>query len=162
MCNTIHVFAQDHDVLSKNKRKRRGDVFCSKVNSKIPSQKVWKDTCKMKGKRGSSSIGHFRENGNLLTDKNQIANLLASNISQNFSTENDSPYFQKITTVKEKKCLNFSSDNQEDYTLPISLPELKHYLEESNDSATGLDEVHYQLLTHLPDTSLTIRPSKRV
>ena len=85
--------------------------------------------------------------------KKRIANLLASNISKHSSAENYSPCFQKIKEVKEKKRLNFS-DNQEDYYLPFSLIELS--LQKSNDSATGLDKVHYQLPTHLPDTSLSV------
>ena len=130
--------------------------MCSKLNSKTTSQKVWKAIRKIKGKRGSSSVGHLRENGNLITDKKQIANLLASNISKNSSTENYSPCFQKIKEVKEDKRLNFSSDNQEEYNLSFSLTELKQSLQKSYDSATGLDEVHYKLLTHLPDKSLAI------
>ena len=63
--------------------------------------------------------------GKLLTNKKQIAKLLAFNISQNPSTEHYSPCFQKIKTVKEKKRLNFSSDNQEEHNLPFSLTELK-------------------------------------
>ena len=78
----------------------------------------------------------------------KIAKLLASNISENSSTDILSPCFQKIKAVKEKKRLNFSSDNQVGYNLPFSLTELKQSLQKSNDSATGLDEVHYHLTRH--------------
>ena len=44
----------------------------------------------------------------------------------------------------------------EDYNLPFLLAELKQSLQKSNDSATALDDVHYQLLTYLPDTVLSI------
>ena len=156
MCKTTNVYVQYHDLLSKNKKKKeswRG--FCSKRISKTPSQKVWKAIRKIKRKRGSSSIVHLRENDQLLTDKKWIANLLTSNSSKNSSTENYSPCFQKIKKVKNKTRLSFSFDYQEDYYLPFSLTEFKQSLQKSNDSATGLDEIYYQMLTNLTDTSLS-------
>lgn len=52
--------------------------------------------------------------------------------------------------------MNFASDNSEDHNLPFSLTELKQALQKSKDSATGLDGVHYQLLTHLPDKTVCL------
>ena len=46
------------------------------------------------------------------------------------------------------------SHNSEDYNLPLLLTEVKQALQNSKDSATGLDDVHYQLLSHLPDKKL--------
>ena len=34
--------------------------------------------------------------------------------------------------------------------------ELRQSLQTANDSATGLDQVHYQLLTHLPNSALSV------
>ena len=36
------------------------------------------------------------------------------------------------------------------------MTELRHSLQRANDSATGLDQVHYQLLTHLPNSALSV------
>ena len=36
------------------------------------------------------------------------------------------------------------------------MTELRQSLQTANDSATGLDQVHYQLLTHLPNSALSI------
>ena len=58
--------------------------------------------------------------------------------------------------LKEKRHLNFSSKNEEEYNLPFSMAELKQSLQRANDSATGLDQVHYQLLTHLPYSALSV------
>ena len=35
--------------------------------------------------------------------------------------------------------------------------ELRQSLQTANDSATGLDQVHYQLLTHLPNSALSVK-----
>ena len=58
--------------------------------------------------------------------------------------------------LKEKRRLDFSSKNEEEYNLPFSMTELRQSLQKANNSATGLDQVHYQLLTHLPNSALPI------
>jgi UDP-galactopyranose mutase len=95
-------------------------------------------------------------NDTFITEKKQVADLIAANISTNSSTSNYSSDFQKVKTVKEKRRLDFSTKNEEEYNLPFSLNELKQSLQRSNDSATGLDQIHYQLLTHLPDSTLSV------
>ena len=58
--------------------------------------------------------------------------------------------------LKEKRCQDFSSKNEEENNLPFSVAELKQSLQRANDSATSLDQVHYQLLTHLPNSALSV------
>ena len=36
------------------------------------------------------------------------------------------------------------------------MTELKQLLQRANNLVTGLDQVHYQLLTHLPNAALSI------
>ena len=78
-----------------------------------------------------------------------MAEVLAKNLSKDSSTENYSDEFQRIKMLKEKRRLDFSSKNEDEYSLPFSVTELRLSLQTANDSATGLDQVHYQLLTHL-------------
>ena len=49
---------------------------------------------------------------------------------------------------------NFKSQNNEIYNKDFNLDELVEAIQLSHDSATGPDEIHYQMLKHLPDTSL--------
>ena len=58
--------------------------------------------------------------------------------------------------LKENRRLDFSSTNEEEYNLPFSVTELRQSLQRANDSATRLDQVHYQLLTHLPNSALSV------
>ena len=55
---------------------------------------------------------------------------------------------------QEKIKLNFKSSNNEKYNNPFNLDELKDAINKSHDTATGPDEIHYQLLKHLPRSSL--------
>ena len=50
--------------------------------------------------------------------------------------------------------MNFKSQNNEIYNKDFNLDELVEAILLSHDSATGPDEIHYQMLKHLPDTSL--------
>ena len=52
--------------------------------------------------------------------------------------------------------MKFTSNNTEDYNQPFSLLELKQALQKSNDSAVGPDDIHYKLLTNLPESSSTL------
>ena len=73
-----------------------------------------------------------------------------------YSMDNYSDEFQRIKTLKEKRHLDFSSKNEEEYNLPFSVTELRQSLQRASDSATGLDQVRYQLLTHLPNSALSV------
>ena len=50
--------------------------------------------------------------------------------------------------------MNFKSQNNEIYDKDYNLDELVEAIQLSHDSATGPDEIHYQMLKHLPETSL--------
>ena len=50
--------------------------------------------------------------------------------------------------------MNFKSQNNEIYNKDFNLDELVEAIQLSHDSATGPDEIHFQMLKHLPDTSL--------
>ena len=91
-----------------------------------------------------------------VTDFLDIANTLAENFSKNSSITNYSQTFQTYKTSQEKRHLNFKSNNLENYNLPFSLQELSTAINSSHDTAAGPDEIHYQLLKHLPDGSLKL------
>ena len=77
--------------------------LCDKLNSKTQTQKVWKTIRKIKGKGGCNSVNHLKVNGSLITDKKEIAEVLAKNLSKNSSMDNYSDEFQRIKTLKEKR-----------------------------------------------------------
>ena len=151
--NLKNLRAKARHVVKQQKR-NSWRHFCNKLNSKTQTQKVWKAIRKIKGKGGCNSINHLKVNGNLITDKKEVAEVLAKNLSKNSSTDNYSDEFQK--EKRKKRHLDFSSKNEEEYNLPFSVAELKQSLQRANDSATSLDQVHYQLLTRLPNSALSV------
>ena len=85
-----------------------------------------------------------------------IANELAQEISKNFSSNNYHTQFQKFQVNAEKEHLDFDTDNSENYNVQFTIRELCDALKKSHDTATGTDEVYYQLLKHLPRDSLMV------
>ena len=75
--------------------------------------------------------------------------------SENSSNRHYPEQFQNYQKHQEKKIkLNFKSSNTEEYNNPFNLDELKDAISQSHDTATGPDEIHYQMLKHLPPKSL--------
>ena len=66
-------------MLSNNKKRNSWRHFCNKLNSKTQTQKVWKAIQKIKGKGGCNSVNHLKIKGNLITNKKEVAQILAMN-----------------------------------------------------------------------------------
>jgi hypothetical protein len=58
-----------------------------------------------------------------------------------------------LSNVTKPSKKNFHSDSSEAYSSPFSKQELEDALHKAHDSAVGPDQVHYQLLKHLPEES---------
>ena len=97
---------------------------------------------------------NFNNGSELASTKQDIADTLASQFCSNSSTSNYSKEFQKYKKEQEKVKLNLMSSNNEEYNTPFNLDELNDAISKTHDTATGPDEVHYQMLKHLPPSSL--------
>ena len=94
--------------------------------------------------------------GTKIAERVDIANRLAQEIRKNSSSNNYRTKFKKYQEKAEKQHLDFDTDNCENYNVPFSIRELCDALKKSHDIATGPDEIHYQLLKHLPRDSLMV------
>ena len=84
------------------------------------------------------------------------ANALADNICHNSSSAFSTDAFVSVRSKAEKHNINFSTENAEVYNRFFSLEELQDALRRAHDTSAGPDEIHYQLLKHLPDASLLL------
>lgn len=109
---------------------------------------------RIKEKGSKSTIHHWKDGDNVLTDKADIANRLGETLAKHSSSSNYVPKFQKYQKQQEKKRINFNSVNGEDYNELFSLHELRIALEQAHNTATGADSIPYQLLKHLPKSCL--------
>ena len=112
---------------------------------------------KISGKQSNTTIHHLENNdGTKVTERVDIANRLAQEISKNSRSNNYRTEFKKNQEKAEKEHLDFDTDNLENYNVPFTIRELCDALKKSHGTATGPDEIHYQLLKHLPRDSLMV------
>ena len=117
-------------------------------------KKCWDMVLTIKGKGGSPSVLHIEKNGKKITQPRDKANTIGKAISFNSSPAHYSPKFQRIKNRQERNSLIFQSDNTEPYIQPFSKDELRTALGKAHDTAPGPDQIHYQILKHLPEPSL--------
>ena len=117
---------------------------------------MWNRIRKIKGKESSNSIHHLSANDRDVTSHRDIANALADNFCHNSSSAFSTDAFASVRSKAEKHNINFSSENAEVYNRSFSLEELQDALRRAHDTSAGPDEIHYQLLKHLPDASLLL------
>ena len=120
----------------KQNRRTSWRNFVSKLNCHTPMNKVWNMVQKIKGKNNKTNVHHLKDGHDTLTSEQDISNKLGQIFSQNSSTQNYDPEFGGI------------------YNRPFSLDELRKSLDKAHGTACGPDDIHYQLLKHLPESAL--------
>ena len=113
---------------------------------------------KISGISKSKSYKHLNTNFNnteaKAISKKDIADTLGSTFMKDSSNRNYCEKIQTYMSDQQKINLNFKSSNTEEYNNPFNLVELKEAINKSHDTATGPDEVHYQMLKDLSLKSL--------
>jgi len=107
---------------------------------------------KIAGKSPATNIKHL--NNTEITEIPDIANFLGQTFSNNLSSNNYSTKFHGFSNQAENQHLKFESNNLETYNNPFSLDELQDAISKSHDSAVGPDDIHYQMLKHLPPNAV--------
>jgi hypothetical protein len=97
---------------------------------------------------------HLKINSRTIEEPRDIANEIGSTLSYNSSSNHFTDRYQRYQTLQEQPPINFASNNQDSYNQPFSFPELRDALRKSHDSATGPDEIHYQMLKLPPASAL--------
>ena len=143
--------------LFKQKKRESWKAYISSINVNTPAKKVWNMVRKINGKNVGSHLHHLKDsNGTLITNKEEIANSLGSSIEKSSSSANYSEQFQSIKATKEKNKINFKTSLKYKYNKKFKLRDLKRSLKKSNNSSPGFDQIHYEILRHLPNDTLQI------
>jgi len=111
---------------------------------------------KISWKRSPTEVKHLQIGDKEITAVTDIADTLAEWFSEISSSKHYSSELQSHKARAECQTLKFNSHNIETYNTPFCLDELLDALSNSNDSAVGPDDIHYQMLKHLPSEVLHI------
>ena len=98
----------------------------------------------------------LKKNNDNVTSKKDITNTLADSFAKKSSSEKYTSKFRNIKNQQEKQKLKFTSHNTENYNSEFLPSQLTDALSKAHDSSQGPDDIHYQLLKHLPVSSLLI------
>ena len=145
--------AKARRIIKQAKRSSWKD-FISKINTRTPMTTIWNMIKKINGKNQSMKYSHIKVDDKIYESKEEIANILGRTFKSNSSSVNYNPEFKRHKQETEIEELNLETDTNENYNLPFTISELENSLKNAHDSAAGADEVHYQLLKHLPRISL--------
>ena len=140
----------------REEKRSSWQMYVSKLNTRTSVKKAWDMVRQISGKTSITTISHLKTRNTLITDIKDISNTLASIFAYNSSSQQYTPKFQQHKQQKENQPLNFKSKNLDTHNTQFFLRELMDSLHSFHDSATGPDAIHYQLLKHLPDPSLTV------
>ena len=142
----------------KTKKKESWKKYVSSINSRTPSKKVWNIISKITGKNIPSHLLHLKNNttGEIITNKEDIANNIGATFEKNSSSANYSEEFKNVKKREEKNKLKFETNKQLPYNRRFRLRDLKRSIKKAKDTSPGPDGIHYRILKNLPDITLKI------
>jgi exonuclease III len=137
----------------KQNKKLSWQNFVSKLNNRTTSKKVWDMIRKIKGNPSPLTIKHLQYNNIMVTQPEDICNVLAQNFARNSSTAHYSLIFQNFKRNQESHNINFNSSCNEYYNVPFTISEIDNAISNAHNSSPGMDNVHYEFLKQLPSVT---------
>ena len=142
---------------TKNSKRKSWRNFVSSINYKTQSKRIWNMIRAINGKRSNNPVFHLKKkDGENAETEEEIVNTLAENYEQQSSSQKHSDNFQSTKKQAEKTNLNFKSENKENYNRIFSMKDLKKAIKKAKNSSEGGDKIHYEIIKHLPHSSLEI------
>jgi len=108
---------------------------------------------KISGKQFSNKVRPLHVDNNDVSDVPGIAHVLGQTFSANSSSQQYNANLQTFRSQAERRFLSFNSSNLETYNFPFSISELTSAISKSHDTVVGPDDIHYQMLKHLPSSA---------
>ena len=128
--------------------------FCDSLGKSDDLSKMWRMAQSFCGGQRSPYIPSITLGEKSATNNLTKANLLATVFCKTSKTENYSKSFIKRKTNYETYPVPFDLESSDPINNMFSIQELRKAIHSKNNSATGIDEVSYAMLKHLPDRAL--------
>ena len=148
--------AKARRVIKQSKRKSWRS-YVGNLNRYTKLKKVWEMVRKISGKYNQQGYKHLiNEQGKKVTSKTEIVKNIAEGFAQSSSSDNYCDEFKNIKNMEEQHELDFKSNNKEIYNKPFKLRDLKRSIKRAKNTASGPDNIHIQIIKHLPEETLLI------
>nr|BDT63038.1 MAG: hypothetical protein [Trachysalambria curvirostris nimavirus] len=140
----------------KEARRKSWRQYVSMINSHTPLTWVWDKVRKIAGKITSVSPPALKIDGTIITNKADVANELAKSMAEISSGASYTARFSTYRAEQERQPLSFFSRTAAElpYNLPFSRREMDSALQLCRKTAPGSDDIPYQMVSHLPESSL--------
>ena len=130
-------------------RKQSFQSYVQSINQRCSLHSVWKKVRKIEGKFSPTPAPLLKDRNCVLHSSPQdCANIYAQHFATVSSSDNYTLRFQCYKTPCEQKSINFATQDQHDYNLPITINELQHTLSSVQKSSPGEEQITYSMLKH--------------
>ncbi|GBN62776.1 putative RNA-directed DNA polymerase from transposon X-element [Araneus ventricosus] len=140
--------------IQRRSQRESWERYVSSLNSTISSKKLWEKVKKASGIFTDHNINILYQNGIPVTSLQDIANCIASTLSQTSNSNTYPSSFQNHKKLAEKQKLNFKSNSYAPYNTDFTFHELKVCLSEVKNTSPGPDNISYLMIKHLSNSSL--------
>lgn len=137
-------------VINTSKRKSWHD-FLESLNPNTPNTVIWRRLKSVLGQTKSPGIAFLIYNGGIITDKKELANILANHFYTVSSDINYSREFLRLKSNMEGNVIHFNRTSHllKEYNRPLTLMELEHSLRKCKNTSPGLDSIPNAVIKNL-------------
>ncbi|GBN22722.1 hypothetical protein AVEN_68056-1 [Araneus ventricosus] len=127
--------------------------YISTITYSTSSYKLWQKVKKASGASISNTISVLHVNGQTISSPRNIANSIASTLSDTSSSRNYTSIFLNHKSEVEKQTLSFSSQSYLQYNSNFSFQEFQSCLSTVHKSSPGPDNISYLMIQNLTSVS---------
>ena len=142
--------AKAQGVFQRNKRKS-WNKFVDSLKGDESCKDMWRKVGILTNKFKDKEVSALKVDGRVIDDSEEIANSIAKEMEQVSSEGACSAEFLRHKRRAERKNINFASNEQQTYNVPISREELDSALKDLKDTAPGPDDIHNRMLKNLSE-----------
>ena len=126
--------------------------YVEKLNRCSPISQVWSQIKQISGRFSAPLSPVLRSQGQDILDPCDVANEIGRAFAERCSTGNSDQLFLQHKRRSEAEEIDFSTTEELSYNQPFSLKELRSAIAGLRCVSEGPDEIHNDMLKHLPST----------
>ena len=128
--------------------------YVEKLNRFSPVSQVWSQIKQISGRFSAPSLPVLRVHGQDVLHPLDVANEIGRAFADRCGTANADPLFLQHKRRTEAGGVDFSTAEELAFNQPFSLSELKSAISGLRSVSEGPDEIHNEMLKHLPTSAL--------
>lgn len=135
-------------------KRRSWKEYISLLNRFTPVSRVWAQVKRISGVHSSPPLPVLEVRGQTVMQPADVAREIASAFAERCGSNSYDPAFLRHKRRCEAESVDFSTSEQLSYNRPFSMVELRSALARLRSVSEGPDQVHNDMLLHIPDVAL--------